>query len=247
MTYSTLKENIKHYCRRDESIFENEIPDLIVRATERIMYDGPDSIFSIIDTALLRSDPVSGNPTNEVLVPSNYRDTLALLHIKDPAVGGTSLQVKSKYFCEKYFRNSTGNEPKYYSYSNVTTTYADIDPNNDSTSYVSSSKIIHIYPTPTEAIELLHIYTSIPKRLGPFVYYDEEDKKEKTVIFEDNVLTIRYPRLLFYATLIECMLYLGNEEKVPPLEQVYAQELNNIKTVESVIVDDEYSKIIRKG
>ena len=45
---------------------------------------------------------------------------------------------------------------------------------------------------------------------------------------ESNFLTLRYPRLLFYACMLEAMPFLKDDERLGQFEQLYASSLNDI-------------------
>ena len=68
-------------------------------------------------------------------------------------------------------------------------------------------------PTPDKAYKYKLIYLGIP-------LFNARN--------EENFLTLRYPRLLFYACMLEAMPFLKDDERLGQFEQLYASSLDDI-------------------
>lgn len=80
-------------------------------------------------------------------------------------------------------------------------------------SYLDAYKDFFISPTADKAYKYRLIYLGIP-------IFNEYNTT--------NFLTLRYPRLLFYACMLEAMPFLKDDERLGSFEQLYASSLSDI-------------------
>jgi hypothetical protein len=199
MTYVTLTASLKSYMLRNDAPFVDTIPYLIEQGIIRIYNNAKDIGFEKF---------IAGNLLAGTAVLAKPNDWLETLSFSITAVAGgdtTYLLPRTIQFCTTYWPNvANTSQPKFY---------CDINTVNQGDNPTVFYQRWSLAPTPDANYNYNILYAGIP-------------------LFNDanpvNFLTARYPDLLLYSCLIECCLFLDNEEKRQKYDTMFKEELATV-------------------
>jgi len=200
MDYTSLTDQIAKYANRVDVTFVAEIPNFIDLAIEMIYNEAKGIGFQTRTTAGERFDP--NNPL--IPKPANWKETVSLSYIDVGATAPTNYVLPRSYqFCLTYSPNPTltGNPVFYADYDQPTST--------------NGTGSLYLAPTPAENNEYTLTYLGLP-------LFNAANPR--------NFLTDRYPSLLLYGCLVQALLYLKTDERLPIVESLYGRALKNLNT-----------------
>lgn len=222
MNYNTLTQQIIDYSNQsDEALVQYtlNIPYFIFQAQARIWREAKDIGFeqvSIVGT-FVRNNATIPKPDNwNKTISFIYGDTVSAFN------GNNFLYLRTYEVCRAYWPNASesnsDNPPLFYS------DHTPIVNNIDGSAYEG----YFISPTPDKAYKYQLVYLQSPS-------YITEDNDE-------NILTQRFPDVLFYASMLEAMSYLKDDERIPVFESMYNRALQSMNMQTQERYTDRTSK-----
>lgn len=220
MNYATLTQQIIDYSNQsDEALVQYtlNIPYFIFQAQARIWREAKDIGFE-----QQTSFGIFDLGTNFVNKPANWNKTISFIYgtTTSPLINSTILYLRTYEFCIAYWPDSSQKDkPLFYADSNF--------PSEDSvlnTPYLG----YWIVPTPDQRYSYQLTYLSRPVNI--------------TGANPTNILTQRFPDLLFYASMLEAMSYLKDDERIPVFESMYNRALQSMNMQTQERYTDRTSK-----
>lgn len=218
MTYTSLTQQIIDYANRDGSAtydFVDRIPYFIFQAQQRIWRDGEDIGFEVrtLEATFVQNTAI-------IEKPANWNKTISFIYGDITSVYNAAnvLQMRTYEFCRVYWPNSsqgdvTGrNNPLYY---------CDVpfnpDPQGGIGELINNSPYSAwlIAPTP---------YLPLKYQINYSV-----NVQNITAANTTNILTIKFPDILFYACMCEAFAYTQENERIQIFETLYKQSLQSMK------------------
>jgi hypothetical protein len=219
MNYTTLTEQIQAYANRIDLKFRAVIPYFIEQGQQRIWREAKDIGFEQIQE-------VGTFQVNNATIakPAYWNKTISLIYgtEADAFLNCTTLYLRTYEFCRSYWPNSS-----ISSASNPPLFYADHQKNLNSI-FGSAFDGFFISPTPDKAYKYQLTYLQRVELL--------------TLPNSENILTERYPDLLFYACFLEALSYLKDDERIPVFESLYNRALQSVNNQTEERYTDRTSK-----
>jgi hypothetical protein len=222
MNYATLTQQIIDYANRGGVIldpqFVSTIPYFIFQAQQRIWREAKDIGF---ETVTAQGDFIVNNAI--VPKPPLWNKTISFIYGStiDAFDSCNILYLRTYEFCRAYWPNANlgvlGNPPLFYS---------DHRPILQEGDAYSS---YFISPTPDQAYKYQITYLVRPDII--------------TADNQENILTRRFPDVLFYAGILEAMSYLKDDERIPVFESMYNRALQSMNLQTQERYSDRTSKI----
>ena len=211
MNYTTLVESLKDYMIRYDPPFVTQIPNFIQQGIIRIYNNTKDEGF---EKFLTPANTGIGNRT--VIKPNDWLETLSFN--LTPLVGGDSffLLPRSYQFCRNYWPNRLNTAPPKF--------YCDVNTINQAALQTQFYQKWELVPTPDAVYTINIVYAGTPNFNNAA---------------GTNFLTERYPNLLLFSCLIECCLFLDNEEKRVKYDAMYKEELASVMAINTGRFDDK--------
>lgn len=207
MNYDTLTQQIIDYSNMNGIVINDQftlaIPYFIFQAQARIWREAKDIGFERQSEI---SNFVMGD--NFVLKPSNWNKTISIIYgtLESPIINSTILELRTYETCVAYWPNSNQKDkPLFY----ADACFPDVD-NNSNNPYVG----YWVVPTPDQNYSYQINYLCRPVNI--------------TEATQTNILTNRFPDLLFYACMAETIPYLIDDERIPVFEQMYQRALKSV-------------------
>lgn len=216
MNYNTLAKQIETYANKvGDARFTSNIENFIELGQQRIWRELKDIGFEEV-----KSGGKFVVNTAFIEKPADWNKTISLIYgTTNSAFDNSTLMYLRTYeFCRAYWPNASNgdinNPPLFYS--------DHIKANSFGEEYFFLS------PTPFEAFKYQLTYLKRPDLI--------------TQGIETNILTDRFPDLLFYACFLEALTYLKDDERVPVFESLYNRALQSANNQTQERYTDRTSK-----
>ena len=212
MNYQDLVGMVTAYSNNNNPVFIANIPSFVLLAQQRIWREAKDIGFEQVTA---QGAFVANNAT--VLKPANWNKTISFVYgtVDSAFENCTTLYLRTYEFCRMYWPNANKgvaeNPPLFYADHQINL------PDPDRTAYSG----FFISPTPLVAYKYQIVY------LKNVVAINGDN--------QENILTLKFPDLLFYACMIEAMTYLKDDKRLPIFENEYQRALQSINKLKNVI------------
>lgn len=199
LTYPSLVTLIQQFANRSDTLFEELIPDFINLAINRIYSRAKNIGFEMITVS---NDSLLTANQPFINKPPGWRQTISVQYTVTGVKPETRYLLPRTYeFCTTYWPDITATgSPLFYANYGNDTTYVDMDK-------------FFISPTPDQNYPGQIIFLGLP-------LFNEDNPT--------NFLTLRYPALLVYGSLLEANLFIKNDERMAIIESRYNQALEDI-------------------
>ncbi len=237
LTYRRLVPQIISYANRqkEDVAFTTAIPCFVNQAQERIWLEAKDLGFETLTTLGRFQD---NNPI--IAKPANWNKTVSFSITVNPNDGSSNflfslLEMRTYEYCVSIWpniRKSGGidNPPLYYC-DREFAVEGNSDPN-----YASNNNLVntpysawYVAPTPNKDIGYQVTYLASVQNI---------DDTNQT-----NILTAKFPQLLFYASMCEAFSWTGEPERLQVFEGLYKQSLTSVNKETEERHVDRTSKI----
>lgn len=204
ITYAVLKQQIIAYAQKTEqdAQFSVLIPLFVNMGMERIYREAKD-----IGTELTSEPFAFTERTNSVPKPDNWNQTISFYYgtTANAESNKTILFERSYEFCQAWLGEGAVavGKPQFY---------AD-DPADPYGTFV-------IVPAPDQAYKAKVVYVPV----APYIVENEEN----VAVFNNNWVFQRAPSLIFYASYLEALTYMGKGEDIPTFESFYNRALQSV-------------------
>lgn len=201
MNYQDLVLWIQNECNRYDDYFVAQIPDFITRGIFRLYNEAKSIGFQKVLNGVTFT---AGEPI--LPKPNDWRETISLSYtIPGPPPTLTYLLPRTYEFCRTYapireVAQGVTSHPVFVADYDLPT---------------ASVSVGHFYlaPTPSDTYQYELIYLSIPK-------FD--------AVNNQNFLTDQYPLLLLAVCMVEAVMFLKDDERIPVFESSYNRALQGI-------------------
>ena len=205
ITYDRLKQQIIAYSRKnaDDAQFGALVPLFVNMGMERIYREAGDMGMEKLSDAFVFTERV-----NTVDKPAGWSQTLSFYYgTPDNAeINKTFLFERSWEFCQAWLAEgvAVAGRPQFY---------AD-DPSDPYGKFF-------MVPAPDQAYRAKIVFTPLPPYLPP-------NQEDNPAVFNNNWVFQRAPSLIFYASYLEALTYMGKNEDIPTFESFYNRALQSI-------------------
>lgn len=218
LTYDDLANELQIYNQNYSDEFtEAAIPYAILQGQQRIWRELKDIGFehSTTEGTFITDNAV-------IAKPANWNKTISFTYgsVNSVFQNTTTLYLRTYEFCRSYWPNITS-DPE-----NPPLFYADHGALNDPATNPYSRYFIS--PTPDRNYKYQIVYLQRPDNI--------------TIANPTNILTERFPDLLFYACNLEALSYLKNDERIPVFESLYNRALQSANQQTQERYSDRTSK-----
>lgn len=218
-SYTWLVDELRTYNQNYSIEFTTAIPYCIYQGQQRIWRELKDIGFEKVTEINSFTPKVA-----TVLKPDNWNKTISFIYgtVSSPFINTIILYQRTYEFCIAYWPNASltdENNPPLF--------YADHQFNRNLATGDAYSGFF-ISPTPLLAYQYQLTYLQRPNNITP----------SNPV----NILTNRFPDLLFYACNLEALSYLKNDERIPVFESLYNRALQSANQQTQERYSDRTSK-----
>ena len=239
MSYGSLTQQIIDYANRDnlDTNFVGSVPYFIFQAQQRIWRESKDIGYEVLT--------VEGTfQQNQSIIEknANWNKTISFIVGSTTSVfsNSTILELHTYEYCMMNWPNTnqgdpTGNNPPLY--------YADhqfAKQGTDNPNYTDNNTLVNtpysawfVSPTPYLPLKYQIIYEASPSN----IYANAQGQGNLT-----NVLTLKFPDVLFYASMCEAFSYTQESERVQIFENLYARSLESMNAQTTERYTDRTSK-----
>lgn len=230
MDYNSLVQQIIDYANRnvDDADFVGSVPYFIFQAQQRIWREGKDIGFEVHTTQarFLQNQAVIKKPANwNKTISIIYGDTLSVYS------NNNILEMHTYEYCRAYWPNASRgdikNPPLYY----ADTQFDNNQPNLplvEQTINDSAYGAWFIAPTPFELFYYQITYLASVANIT----------RDTTT----NILTQKFPDVLFYASMCEAFSYTQENERIQVFESLYNRALQSMNAQTQERYTDRTSK-----
>jgi hypothetical protein len=203
MTYTSLVNQVMDYLDRTDADTQNEVPNFIYQAEQRICRESKN---------IGLEQYVTGNFTVGVPVlakPARWRRTITFSF--GSGTGNNTVNqlfLRTYDYIRKYCNNATLQGPPVY--------YSDYGYDH-----------LLVGPAPDQTYPFEYAYLELPQPLG--------------VTNQTNWITNNAPDVLLYATLLEAIPFLKDDERVPVWTSYYERGIQSINNQDNLRVTDRTS------